>query len=942
MQGDPPAHGVPMTPRRIPEAYVRAEIAGFPLFSRKAFSCGMVELNPLLDGKMGGSTQRLWARCEELLSQHAGGWSLDRLIMARDFFWFGMVPGSLQPSEPSRMSMRRYLRALAQTYLEPLPGRTRLHQSSDSNTFDASTHYRWITFALPEDLLLASLPFEPPPTEVASEPPLLLRHLADRGAMEIHHHIGAGMDFPLLWAALQARLADPALTPSEVESPALPFGGGELTLRWLLAAAVARYILATFLIETTGTETRLGDYLKHQLTPAKWSLSQGLLLSRTLAALRRGQDADLPDFQSLSMLYRDLHPLRDGPARQPPRTLEEVWKRCDPVAVLLALGIPNGGERWLVRHGLRYLAAREQSWGDGDALFNPLFWQVQRMRCIYYRTVVQRPLTAGLQWFVRFYDRLGWARAPLRAARAEISYFVAGKGQPLSGLEVRIGPPGSPFELAAELRDLIRSWGTVLVKTSHPSQGRREPEFGVIVHLLKERDLHRRWAAGLPPAGERHSHAEPHPHGQLRLGGRFTEFFAGQAVKAQALAHLLRAVPQALWLVRGLDVASDELGVPTWVMVPLYRYVEREAALASVSPGARGAPTLRLTAHVGEDFRHLMEGLRRIFECIQYLLVGKGGRLGHATALGIEPRHWAESTGSVMMATEERLWDLVFEWRLYSRYRIDPQLQISAPAGRSEQVANLIRQLSGDVFRQPQEPQVLAEVHHVLHQLLCPPVSRVRPEASPDAFIRALKTLEPGQIRDFEHVLPLLSAYREDEEVFKRGRDLVDIPLDESEVAALYAVQNALRREVALRGLVVEVNPSSNLLIGDMMDLRNHPILRLFPPERLEGAPPPVPIAVGSDDPITFSTWLLREYTLLHEAGLTAGYSERVVHEWMETLQKIGMDARFSVPWCPSAHVQGERLLEALEDYLQVPGINRTRLPRAEGEIHTRGVGPLH
>ena len=110
------------------------------------------------------------------------------------------------------------------------------------------------------------------------------------------------------------------------------------------------------------------------------------------------------------------------------------------------------------------------------------------------------------------------------------------------------------------------------------------------------------------------------------------------------------------------------------------------------------------------------------------------------------------------------------------------------------------------------------------------------------------------------------------------------------------ATQNALRRAVGARGLVVEINPSSNLLIGDMLDLRNHPVLRLSPPEPVPGIPP-VPIAVGSDDPVTFSTHLLREYTLLHQAARAAGYSERTAHEWLESIRRTGMDARFTVAW---------------------------------------------
>jgi hypothetical protein len=82
-----------------------------------------------------------------------------------------------------------------------------------------------------------------------------------------------------------------------------------------------------------------------------------------------------------------------------------------------------------------------------------------------------------------------------------------------------------------------------------------------------------RWASGYPPAFGSETHGEPHPLDTIRLGGRYADYFVEQSTRAQAIVDLLDAVPTALWLVRGLDVASDELSVPTWVLVPLYRYV---------------------------------------------------------------------------------------------------------------------------------------------------------------------------------------------------------------------------------------------------------------------------------------------------------------------------------------------------------------------------------
>ena len=72
--------------------------------------------------------------------------------------------------------------------------------------------------------------------------------------------------------------------------------------------------------------------------------------------------------------------------------------------------------------------------------FAHLFWQVIRVRCLLYRHLVQRPLTPGLQWFVRSFSRI----RPLRQSLTDkVSISAAlrqsGSGKGLKSLEVRVG-----------------------------------------------------------------------------------------------------------------------------------------------------------------------------------------------------------------------------------------------------------------------------------------------------------------------------------------------------------------------------------------------------------------------------------------------------------------------------------------------------------------------
>lgn len=908
------------TPRRIPEPYLRAEVTAFPVASEESFRLGLLELDPRLGDSDTDPTRKLWRACEGSLAEHSG-WSLDRLVAARDRGWFGTHAGG------GNVSMADYLRHLAHDHLVPTGGATRIRESTELSSLDAVIHYRWLTLVLPEDLLMGGLGVEPAPIAVDLDPPMLKRRLLDLGVAEIHQHIGAAMDFTLLWASALAAMATPAIGEDELYSPGAPLGDGKTLVRWLLAAAIARCLLAEHLIRGTG---RLVDLLDTEiLSPSAdrvWTERRRETLVAVIAALVSAQDERLPRIEPLRNLYAELHPSALLLDAHPIRRLDEAYRRLDPIAHRLALHGHNAGERWLIRKGLAYLErsrasgsserARLRSDLVHDELFARLFWQVVRLRCQYYRAVVERPMTGGLQWFLRFYGRLQDLRRPLNPILAEAAFRHAAAGQPIKAMELRTSPSDTTSANARFFLNILRSWRQVLCAPECPAT---DPEIGVVLHFVKWRDPENSWSKGAPPAFWSGTHDEPAGNRGGASQSRFIRYFSEEAAKARALAQLIEHVPSCLWLLRGLDVATDELGVPTWILVPLFRHVVDTSTQVSLYEGA--GPPLQVTAHVGEDFRHLLEGLRRIYECVHYVLGGAGGRLGHAVALGIDPQSWAESVGSVLMPAEERLWDLVWEWRLYSHRHIRPEFAAMTPEGRMDVILQQVDELSERIFGATRcGIDTLAEAQHTLHRFLVPPhAPRPRVEGGLATFRQALGDLRPMEVRQIRHVRRLIERYLEDEEVFLRGQELIDIPTDRSEVSALEAVQHALRRGIGQRGIVIEVNPSSNLLIGDLLDLRRHPILRLYPPTPDPDGPPPVPIALGSDDPLTFSTRLLREYTLLYYSALAAGYPERSVNDWIEAIRRTGMDARFTVEWLPNAAKKTERLIDDLERYLNLP-----------------------
>ncbi|PZN83267.1 MAG: hypothetical protein DM484_04755, partial [Candidatus Methylumidiphilus alinenensis] len=134
-----------------------------------------------------------------------------------------------------------------------------------------------------------------------------------------------------------------------------------------------------------------------------------------------------------------------------------------------------------------------------------------------------------------------------------------------------------------------------------------------------------------------------------------------------------------------------------------------------------------------------------------------------------------------------------------------------------------------------------------------------------------------------------------DSALFRRAQELESINV-EREIPLVTALQAHVRKVVGSRGIAVEINPSSNLLIGNLGDLTSHPLWRLCPPAGMVSDAPGVRVCIGSDDPITFATSLPEEYQLLADALTEAGIAGPDVDAWLEAARQCGLTTKFTVP----------------------------------------------
>lgn len=944
----------------IPFEHVEAEMAAFPIASEASFRSPLTSLDPAVS-----RADRLWLDAEKVIMEALPSVHLEEAAAIRDRLWFQKTLDSypmLQPI-PLVTYLRQLAESYLDIHGRPTEVAEPDSASREGVGAEARLRWSWMCRALPPDLLHAARGVADRNEDIFPLHPAMLQVLRDRGFAETHLHLGSALDFPLVWATLMRALTLSDSKHSDFRSLGACFADGRDLATWLLHAAVVRLLLAKWLFNGSRSSLGLSDLLRFArgfpaAPPTRKAnrsadgnrgdddpIEQDKLdqsLTKSIAQLL-GPQLDVMEFHVLATLLSDFltgelsEPQASGPftnseeilnrrfarlrslylsligaptllgnrqasdmawrALRDPESRDDIFA-SDPLALVLGWHPTMGGspESVFIKAGLRHI---EQ---ENDSDFAHLFWQLTRIRCLLYRHLVERPLTPGLQWFMRFFARIKpfRKRIPDRA-RLQTAARLSGVDTGLRSLEIRLGTE----------EDETSSWKAIRAVEKAGAE-LRNVEIGAVFHFSRKRGGG--WEQGrLNAHGLDHSYpAAPDGVGsRLQKAGsgllkdagnpsgfRFARFYLEQRRHAQALVNLFQMYPRLLRTVRGIDLCTDEAGVPVWVMAPLMRWVREAGQQASIQLSRRGEsvlPPFRTSVHAGEDFVHLLSGLRRIDQTVTYLGLEEGDRLGHALALGADPSTWCVQMGRVIQTREERLFDLVWEWGCYARYNIDvASKRLVYVRTEIVRLARCIFESNYDSTYTPEDLMLLLDLVHneaELHHAGFPD----QPELQ--AHRARGQTDQLSAKEDQPHAWPLLTEYLCNEQVWRKGRapEIISFRSVQHEEEALSQLQNGLRRRIGALGLTIEVNPSSNVVIGDLGHLEAHPLWRLRPVKPGETSSP-LSVCLGSDNPLTLATTLPHEYQLLFDALVLAGHSHEVAMNWIEIVRDAGMRTRFTLP----------------------------------------------
>lgn len=837
-------------PAALPHHAVRALAEAFPYRAEQAFLHAQVQLGRDDASELDVPTRTLADAYEREVGRIARGHSLTTLRELRERAWFANSPHA------RHVPLQDHLALVASTHLHLEGNAVLLHEGADP---EVALRWRMLSLYLPADLLIASLSEQPPTSLVELGSPGL-RSLLSQGVCETHLHLGAAMPFDLLWLSLQHGLASSRFDLDTLPPAGVPFSQPRVWIARLLAAALVRHLLLAFVWhralfgQPAGgfegfIETKLGSIASSAGRPELVVRACRTAIWQLCAPLSCAEPSSVVELRlAHRLLWGETH-------RVVPRSISELVA-CDPVSRWLPAQAGRARpETCLLARCLAYLRSYRD---DG---FARAFWQYTRIRTLAHAHLVETPGVAGLDWFTRHYDRIAWYRQSLDTATVSSAFELASHGVNLQALELRVGPPAR----WPETRDALRSVVRQALDWELPAAAQR-PELGLVFHFIKRARDH---------AG--HAHGSPRGSG---FGCRHGRWIADAEQRARAIASVLRHEPEFALVLRGIDVASAELAQPTWALLSSFELVRRAFAqasgqLAKLRPHWRVDPG-RTTMHLGEDFRRLSDGLRRVHEAIATGLLRRGDRIGHGLVLGIDVAAWAAQATTTLQPAEERLDDLLWEIELIE-------------AGAWSSTDNRLSRIRAEATR------LGACIHApstTVEQLL-----RARLLRHDLAVLRSFQLpWYRAPIGRLDDAMRLLAAYLSDEGVFARGQELVEIHNDPEEVRAMIAMQSWLRRKVARLELTIESNPSSNLLIGDFMSLHELPLFHLVPWEGPVRSDLRLHVSINTDDPISFATRLADEYAHIHRALIHAGASSSQAADWLEDARTSGYRSRFTLP----------------------------------------------
>ena len=387
---------------------------------------------------------------------------------------------------------------------------------------------------------------------------------------------------------------------------------------------------------------------------------------------------------------------------------------------------------------------------------------------------------------------------------------------------------------------------------------------------------------------------------------------------AISLYHAIADVPELHERILGIDAASTEIDCRPETFAPVFRKMklcffkenagEKQKLRAYTNPSFmcaterssinRTTRMLNVTYHVGEDFRDIADGLRAIDEAVRYLELERGDRIGHALALGVNPEiHYQNKNMRSILPKQDYLDNLV--WILFTA----DECGIAIESTLRHQLKQKASMLFEEIYRNELgEKWTNIQLRHYYNSWL---LRGDPPELYETMRFKAnSNVLLDENLNDYRYdriSATLYAFYHYSPKVRENGSVFVEQIITKPYINLIAQLQSKMQELIGQKGIFIECNPTSNVLIGTFRDYDKHPIFRFYPigignSENQRW----VQVSINTDDLGVFDTSLENEYVVIaaalremcDEFGKRL-YSEESIQNYIEAIRINGLNQTF-------------------------------------------------
>lgn len=362
----------------------------------------------------------------------------------------------------------------------------------------------------------------------------------------------------------------------------------------------------------------------------------------------------------------------------------------------------------------------------------------------------------------------------------------------------------------------------------------------------------------------------------------------------------------------GIDAASSEIGFRPEIFAQAYRFLKTYShqsqdeylVLPSFQP-------LGFTYHAGEDFLDLADGLRAIEETVLFLNLTRGDRIGHAIALGLNPqKYYTLKNKTVVMPKQDFLDNLAW---LLEKIRI---YNIPASSQLVYCLTEAFHKYYYDIYDNCVSGAVTPDLYYKSWLLRGDDPALYKLENNSSEFkVSHTEFWEYCGVNNYSEDIKIARQNRLARYLYKlyhyepgvkiRGKVYDEFIVNSDYIRLIELLQKEMRFDIARRHIGIEVNPTSNQVIGTYKRYAEHPVIRFFnmslTHDRNELAQcPQLPVSINTDDQGVFATCLENEYALMaiamekeRKADESLQYNQRMIYDWLDRIREMGFEQKF-------------------------------------------------